>query len=395
MKRAADDDAPFAKQRRVDDDKRNLIVNYLPMTVDDDGLLQMFEHLGEVERAKVMMDEKTRGSRCFGFVKYRDAEAAAEAIETMNGKQYGAKQIRVAYARERGQANAKVYISGFGPMFQEEHLRSLCSDYGDVVHAKVLDSKHPSYAKGVGFCTFRESQEAQKCLSHLDGLDFSVAGQPCRLTVGMAHGRGRDDQITQPRIPRTPLGDVPMGSMMQPAVSPLMNVPQIPMAGGVPQAAIPGLAGLQGIQQQMHGLGGGLHVPSATIPQQMPQLPQQLPQPTQPQVQGNVLQSLLLLIEQQQQQQQQQQSLATPRANICRHWIVNRCTYGSECRFLHPPQETPYMVRLRMQTERTKGRIGSPDTYQSLIGISDSQGDALPAAMPVMVSGRDETCFFR
>eukprot|EP01064_Diplonema_japonicum_P031240 TRINITY_DN5522_c0_g4_i1.p1 TRINITY_DN5522_c0_g4~~TRINITY_DN5522_c0_g4_i1.p1 ORF type:complete len:324 (+),score=70.64 TRINITY_DN5522_c0_g4_i1:39-974(+) len=25
--------------------------------------------------------------------------------------------------------------------------------------------------------------------------------------------------------------------------------------------------------------------------------------------------------------------------NVCRHWLVNRCTYGNDCRFVHPPTE--------------------------------------------------------
>ena len=28
-----------------------------------------------------------------------------------------------------------------------------------------------------------------------------------------------------------------------------------------------------------------------------------------------------------------------PISNVCRHWVVNRCTYGNECRFVHPPTD--------------------------------------------------------
>ena len=52
----------------------NLFVNYLPPTVSDDILRQMFTAYGEIESCKVMLDLTTGQSRCFGFVKFKTTQ---------------------------------------------------------------------------------------------------------------------------------------------------------------------------------------------------------------------------------------------------------------------------------------------------------------------------------
>eukprot|EP00669_Euglena_mutabilis_P007796 TRINITY_DN3000_c0_g1_i1.p1 TRINITY_DN3000_c0_g1~~TRINITY_DN3000_c0_g1_i1.p1 ORF type:complete len:749 (-),score=229.38 TRINITY_DN3000_c0_g1_i1:30-2255(-) len=63
----------------------NLYIKNLDDTIDDAKLREYFEPFGTIISAKVMRDEGG-ASRGFGFVSFRDAEAANKATSEMNGK---------------------------------------------------------------------------------------------------------------------------------------------------------------------------------------------------------------------------------------------------------------------------------------------------------------------
>ena len=79
---------------------RNLIVNYIPTTIDELQLRQLFEMYGPVESIKIVTDRETRTSRGYGFVKYRFAMSAANAIQYLNGYPLMNKRLKVAYAKQ-------------------------------------------------------------------------------------------------------------------------------------------------------------------------------------------------------------------------------------------------------------------------------------------------------
>jgi RNA recognition motif-containing protein len=77
---------------------RNLMVNYIPTTIDELQLRQLFEMYGPVESVKIVLDRETRSSRGYGFVKYRFAFSAMHAIQYLNGYPLINKRLKVAYA---------------------------------------------------------------------------------------------------------------------------------------------------------------------------------------------------------------------------------------------------------------------------------------------------------
>jgi RNA recognition motif-containing protein len=79
---------------------KKLFVGNLPWTVDDAQLREMFESLGEVHSASVVMDRETGRSRGFGFVEMDDADAQ-RAISELNGKTIQSRQIKVNEANPR------------------------------------------------------------------------------------------------------------------------------------------------------------------------------------------------------------------------------------------------------------------------------------------------------
>ena len=79
---------------------RNLMVNYIPTTIDEVQLRQLFEMYGPVESVKIVVDRESRTSRGYGFVKFRFAISAAHAIQYLNGYPLLNKRLKVAYSKQ-------------------------------------------------------------------------------------------------------------------------------------------------------------------------------------------------------------------------------------------------------------------------------------------------------
>jgi RNA recognition motif-containing protein len=80
---------------------KKLYVGNLNYQVTDSDLEQMFAAHGTVQSAQVIMDRDTGRSKGFGFVEMaNDAEAQA-AIEALNGKESGGRNLTVNEARPR------------------------------------------------------------------------------------------------------------------------------------------------------------------------------------------------------------------------------------------------------------------------------------------------------
>eukprot|EP01059_Diplonema_ambulator_P004729 TRINITY_DN1445_c0_g2_i1.p1 TRINITY_DN1445_c0_g2~~TRINITY_DN1445_c0_g2_i1.p1 ORF type:complete len:361 (+),score=124.22 TRINITY_DN1445_c0_g2_i1:45-1127(+) len=188
MKRSIDDVHGMGmgdgKRSRTDEATRNLMVNYLPKSVDESALTQLFARFGEIEGVKLMVDPVTKESRCFGFVKFVNPACAANALQELNGYEIEGKRLRVAYSTK---PICDVFFSGFGTNFTNDQLKQLASKYGVVRDSKILDpQRHP---RGVGFVTFSQPSEAQACIDDLNGLECGVDGQTARLVVKFAKGK--------------------------------------------------------------------------------------------------------------------------------------------------------------------------------------------------------------
>jgi RNA recognition motif-containing protein len=78
----------------------NIYVGNLPWSVGDDSLKELFEEIGTVQRARVILDRETGQSRGFGFVEMSD-EDGAKAIESLNEREIDGRALRINEAQER------------------------------------------------------------------------------------------------------------------------------------------------------------------------------------------------------------------------------------------------------------------------------------------------------
>ncbi|XP_043714200.1 splicing factor-like protein 1 [Telopea speciosissima] len=83
--------------KEVDD--RNIYVGYLPQTVDDNQLRNLFSPFGMITAAKVIKDTSTGLSKGFGIVRYDDPTNAVAAAAHMQGQTIDGKTLVVRVVR--------------------------------------------------------------------------------------------------------------------------------------------------------------------------------------------------------------------------------------------------------------------------------------------------------
>ncbi|NWF69071.1 MAG: RNA-binding protein [Chloroflexi bacterium] len=80
---------------------KKLYVGNLPYSVTDAQLRELFEQVGEITSATVIMDRETGRSKGFGFVEMETEEGAREAINRFHGYMLERRALTVNEARPR------------------------------------------------------------------------------------------------------------------------------------------------------------------------------------------------------------------------------------------------------------------------------------------------------
>lgn len=78
-----------------------LYVGNLSYGVTNSSLEDLFTPFGDVRSAQVIMDRDTGRSKGFGFVEMSDANAAREAIQSLNDQEHDGRRMAVNEAKPR------------------------------------------------------------------------------------------------------------------------------------------------------------------------------------------------------------------------------------------------------------------------------------------------------
>jgi len=79
---------------------KNIYVGNLPFTANEGEVNELFSQYGTVETVRLITDRDTGRPRGFGFVEM-DEEGADQAIQALDGKDFGGRNLRVNEARPR------------------------------------------------------------------------------------------------------------------------------------------------------------------------------------------------------------------------------------------------------------------------------------------------------
>ncbi len=77
----------------------NIYVGNLPWSIGEAQLKELFQEIGVVQQARLILDRQTGQSRGFGFVEMPDPDAH-KAIERLNGKEIAGRTLRVNDAQK-------------------------------------------------------------------------------------------------------------------------------------------------------------------------------------------------------------------------------------------------------------------------------------------------------
>ncbi|KAJ8866712.1 hypothetical protein PR048_032573 [Dryococelus australis] len=173
------------------DSQTNLIVNYLPQSMTEKELFNMFVTIGPVESCKVMKDFKTGYSFGFGFVNFTKAEDAARAIKTLSGLEIQNKRLKVSYARPSGDdiKGTNVYISNLPRNINENYLDDLFGRFGKIVQRNLLKDKVTGMPRGVAFVRYNLRQEAQDAINMMNGAIPEGGKESLVVKVAEEHGK--------------------------------------------------------------------------------------------------------------------------------------------------------------------------------------------------------------
>merc|ERR1712156_856028 len=181
-----------------EDNKTNLIVNYLPQTMTQEEIRSLFSSIGEVESCKLIRDKVTGQSLGYGFVNYHRIEDASKAIQTLNGLRLQNKTIKVSYARPSSEAikGANLYVSGLPKHMTQPDLERLFSCSGNIITSRILCDNITGLSKGVGFIRFDQRVEAERAIQKLNGTIPEGATEP--VTVKFANNPSNNAKAIPP-----------------------------------------------------------------------------------------------------------------------------------------------------------------------------------------------------
>lgn len=80
---------------------KNLYVGNLAWSSTEDEVRAAFAAFGEVTSVKLIEDRETGRPRGFGFVEMSDDTAAMDAVDALDGKDFGGRNIKVNEAKPR------------------------------------------------------------------------------------------------------------------------------------------------------------------------------------------------------------------------------------------------------------------------------------------------------
>ncbi len=79
----------------------NIYVGNLSFTCTDDELRSTFSQYGAVTSARIITDQATGRSRGFGFVEMANKEEGTQAIQELDSKEIGGRNIKVNEAKPK------------------------------------------------------------------------------------------------------------------------------------------------------------------------------------------------------------------------------------------------------------------------------------------------------
>ena len=170
-----------------------IYVGSINFEIKEDTIRQAFLPFGPIKSVNLSWDPVTNKHKGFAFIEYEVPEAAALALEQMNGVMIGGRNIKVgrpsnmpqaqpiieALAEEAKRYN-RIYVASIHNDLIENDIQSVFEAFGKIKNCHLSpDPTKPGKHKGYGFIEYETGQAAQDAVSSMNLFD--LAGQYLRV----------------------------------------------------------------------------------------------------------------------------------------------------------------------------------------------------------------------
>ncbi|XP_047675182.1 polyadenylate-binding protein 1A-like isoform X2 [Tachysurus fulvidraco] len=175
----------------------NIIIKNLDLSIDDAALFDTFSMFGWIVSCKVVE------SKGFGYIQFEAPEAAAMAIERVNGMLLKGRQVTIEYFKPPEERQVKdprpssqnqstnLYIKNMDYSIDTECLYMTFAQFGTITSAKVIMANGCS--KGFGFVCFKSSQDAMRAMNAMNGMTWGTK----KVYVGLAKNKKDRQALVQ------------------------------------------------------------------------------------------------------------------------------------------------------------------------------------------------------
>jgi RNA recognition motif-containing protein len=78
-----------------------LFVGNLSFTMNEADLQETFGAYGEITDITIPLDRDTKKSKGFGFITFKGADSAQNALKNLDGKEFGGRNLRISIANSK------------------------------------------------------------------------------------------------------------------------------------------------------------------------------------------------------------------------------------------------------------------------------------------------------
>ncbi|XP_075673734.1 polyadenylate-binding protein 2-like [Castanea sativa] len=248
----------------------NVFVKNLSEVTTEEDLNRIFGEFGTLTSFVVMRDADGK-SKCFGFINFENADDAARAVESLNGRKVDDKEWYVGKAQKKSEREvelklrfeqsmkeaadkyqgANLYVKNLDDSIGDDKLKELFSQFGSITSCKVMRDPN-GISRGSGFVAFSTSEEASRALSEMNGK--MVVSKPLYVALAQRKEDRRarlQAQFSQmrpmamapsvgPRMPMYPPGGPGLGQQIFYGQAPPAIIPSQP-GFGYQQQLVPGM----------------------------------------------------------------------------------------------------------------------------------------------------------
>lgn len=181
---------PRTSDPNFNQEKTNLIVNYLPQNFTDQEFFNLFSTVGKCNKARIIRHRQTGYSYGYGFIDMGSPADAEKAIKKLNQYQIGHKRLKVAYSLPSGERtrNINLYIKGLPKTWTKRDLENKFRAFGDIRNARILLDPATQMGTGVGFLLYATRNEAEKACQLMNGESIE-GGEPLQISFARSQSQ--------------------------------------------------------------------------------------------------------------------------------------------------------------------------------------------------------------